>query len=152
VTKKKLLGHGIKVKVGTTFVAFVKTVKFADISREMVNVTDLESTAEEFLDADPPLIGQITFTAFWDPDDTDDIAIDNILLNDDISEREVDVEFQYRTTATGTPPAASTWAYKHKRYACRLVSASPAEVGSKGEMMRTITAQPIALPESGNVT
>lgn len=151
MTKKKLLGHGIKVKVGTGFVGFVKTVKFADMTREMVNVTDLESVTEDFLDADPPLIGQITFTAFWDPDAATDDALDNILLNDDIDERQVDIEFQYRTTSTGTPPAASTWVYRYKRYPCRIVSISPAEVGSKGEMMRTITAQPVGLPTSGAV-
>jgi hypothetical protein len=151
MTKKKLLGHGVKVKIATTVVGFVKTIKFAGMSREAINVTTLESTAEEFLDADPPMIKPLTFTCFWDPEDTGDTAIDTLFLNDEISERLVDLEFQYRTTSTGTPPAASTFTYKYIRYSGRIIDIEPAEVGSKGEMLRTITFQPVALPTKGSV-
>jgi hypothetical protein len=151
--KKKRLGHGIKVKVGTLFVGFVKSFKPADITREMVNVTDMESVAEDFLDSDPPMIGQITCSATWDPDDsTGDGAIETLLLNDAIDEREIDMEFQYRASSTGTPPAASVWTYKYVRYTGRLVSIAPAEVTSKGEMLYTITFQPTALPVRGTVS
>lgn len=152
MTKKKRLGHGIKVKVGTIFVGFAKSVKFADISREMINVTDLESVAEDFLDSDPPMIGQITCNASWDPDSSAvDGAIETLLLNDAIDERQVDMEFQYRSSSTGTAPTPSTWTYKYVRYTGRLVSISPAEVSSKTEMVYTITFQPTALPTRGTV-
>jgi hypothetical protein len=118
----------------------------------MVGVTDIEATAEDFLDADPPLIGAITFTAGYDPEDTDDDAIDALMLNDDIDEREIDVEFQYRASSTGTAPTPSTWTYKYIRYTGRLQSLSPADTSSKTEWLRTITFQPTALPEKGTVT
>jgi hypothetical protein len=151
MAKKKLLGHGIRVKFGSNFVGFVKTLKMAGMSRESVNVTTLEDEVEDFLDADPPLIKPITFTAFWDPDDSTDEDIDESFFNDDIDEREVIFEFQYRTTSTGTPPAASTWTYKYKRYTGRIIDIEPTEIGGKGEFMRTITLQPTKKPESGTV-
>jgi hypothetical protein len=150
--KKKRLGHGVKVKVGSTFVGSVRSFKPADITREMVACTDLEDTADDFLDADPPLVGPITFTAGYDPEDTDDTAIDTLMLNDAIDERETTVEFQYRASSTGTAPTPSTWSYKYLRYTGRLQSISPADTSSKTEWLRTITFQPTALPEKGTVT
>lgn len=151
--KKRRLGHRVKVKVGTVTVGFLKNVKIGGMSREPVSVTTLEDTVEEFLDADPPMMKPITFTMFWDPEDTaGDVAIENIFLNDEMDEREVDLEFQYPVSSSGTSPSASTFSYKYRRWPVRIIDFDQAEVSSKSEMLVTVTAQPVGLPSTGTVT
>lgn len=151
--KKKRLGHRTKVKIDSIVVGYMKNVKPGGMSRESVNTTTTEDVVEDFLDADPPMMKPITFTMFWDPEDTaGDIAIENIMLNDEMDEREVDLEFQYPVSSTGTSPSASTFTYRYKRWPVRIVDYDVSDVSSKTEMLVTVTAQPVGLPSAGNVT
>ncbi len=106
----------------------------------------MEDEVTKFFDSDPPTVGVITITGFWDPADTDETTIDNFFYNDSLTERETTVALRIRNTGTGTAPAASTWTYTTITYTGRIMKLSPAEITQKGEIMRTIEFQPTARP------
>jgi hypothetical protein len=144
--RRKLLGHGTQVSINGSAYGLLKTFKPAESTREAIDVTVMEDEITNFYDADPPTVGVITITGFWDPDDAAEIAIDNFFYNDDLTEREATVALRIRNVGTGTAPAASTWTYTTITYTGRITKLSPAEITQKGEVLRTIELQPTARP------
>ena len=144
--RRKLLGHGTQVSINGSAYGLLKTFKPAESMRESVDVTTMEDEVTKFFDSDPPTVGAITITGFWDPADTDETAIDNFFFNDSLTERETTVALRIRNTGTGTAPAASTWTYTTITYTGRILKLSPAEITQKGEILRPIEFQPTARP------
>jgi hypothetical protein len=146
MARARKLAHGSKVSIGGTAFAMVRKFKPPTISRGKTEITTFDDLVEYFRDTDPPNAGEIEFEAVWDPEDADESVIDNILLNDDPSERDTTVAFQVRKTGTGTPPATSTWTYTTLTYSVRLIESAPVEVDSKTLFARRIKAYLIGLP------
>lgn len=144
--RRKLLGHGTQVSINGSAYGLLKTFKPAESMRETVDITTMDDEVTKFYDADPPTIGVITITGFWDPADTDETTIDNLFFNDTLTERETTVALRIRNVGTGTPPAAATWTYTTITYTGRIIKLAPAEITQKGEILRTIEFQPTARP------
>lgn len=148
--KRKRLGHGAQVTVNGSAVAMLKSFKPSEWKRDAVDVTCMDDTAMDSLDSDPPDYGEIEFTALWDAEDTDDIAIDTYFVNDDVADRSSTVVLKLRNVGTGTAPTASTWTYTTYTYTGRITSVAPAEVSSKTELARTIKMKVNAKPTKGS--
>lgn len=146
MARLKKLGHGCTVSINGTAFGMVRKFKANKVTRTKVETTTFGDEVEQFLDADPPNVGEIEFEAVWDPDDADEATIDNIVLNDDISERSVTCAFRIRKTGTGTPPAASTWTYTTITYTGRIEEVDPVEVDSKTLFARRVKIFLTALP------
>ena len=144
--RRKLLGHGTQVSINGSSYGLLKTFKPAESMRESVDITTMDDEVTKFYDSDPPTLGVITITGFWDPADADEVAIDNFFYNDTLTEREATVALRIRNVGTGTAPAASTWTYSTITYTGRILKLSPAEITQKGEILRTIELQPTARP------
>jgi hypothetical protein len=138
MARTKKLGHGCTVSVAGTVFAKVRKFKPNKVSRSKTETTTFDDTVEQFLDSDPPNVGEIEFEAVWDVEDAEEALIDNLMMNDDISERETTVVFKIRKTGTGTPPAASTWTYTTITYTGRIEEIDPVEVDSKTLFARRI--------------
>jgi hypothetical protein len=130
MARTKKLGHGCTVSINGTAFAKVRKFKPNKVSRAKTETTTFDDSVEQFLDSDPPNVGEIEFEAVWDPEDTEEAAIDGLVLNDDISERETTIAFKIRKTGTGTYPAASTWTYTTITYTGRIEEVDPVEIDS----------------------
>jgi hypothetical protein len=146
MARSKKLGHGCTVSINGTAFGMVRKFKPNKVMRSKVETTTFDDAVEQFLDSDPPNVGEIEFEAVWDPDDADEATIDNIILNDDISERSATIAFRIRKLGTGTPPAASTWTYTTITYTCRIEEVDPVEVDSKTLFARRVKAFLTAVP------
>lgn len=144
--RTRKLAHGCQVSINATAFALVRKFKPPTISRGKTEITVFEDVVEYFRDTDPPNAGELEFEAVWDPEDAEEALIDNILLNDDPSERDCTIVFRIRKTGTGTPPAVSTWTYTLLTYSCRIIESAPVEVDSKTLFARRIKAYLIGLP------
>jgi hypothetical protein len=145
--RTKKLGHGCTVSINATAFAMVRKFKPHKISRTKTDTTTFDDEVEQFLDSDPPNVGEIEFEAVWDPEDAEEALIDNLIMDDDITGRVVTAVFRIRKVGTGTPPAASTWTYTTITYTGRIEEVDPVEVDSKTLFARRIkiflTAKPV---------
>ena len=146
MARSKKLGHGCTVSIGGTAFGMVRKFKMAKLSRGKTDTTTFDDSVEMALDNDPINAGEIEFEVVYDPEDAAEATIDNILVNDDVTERETSIVFKIRKTGTGTSPAASTWTYTTITYTCRIYEADPVEVDSKTLFARRIKAFNTALP------
>ncbi len=124
--KKKFLGHTTVIKINAATVGFVRSIRPGELSRSETDVTVLDSTIEEFLDADPPNVGTVVIGTLWDPSDAGDDAIDTIFYDADPDDREKDIVIEY--TKTG----------KKDSFKGRILKITPAQVSSKDAMARDI--------------
>lgn len=146
MAKKKKLGHQTKVLVNATAVGFVLEFERNEVTRELTEVTDLESVAVENLDSDPPDYGSISITCAHDPEDTGDIAIETFYLNDDIDEREATIALKVPASRSGTAPSASTVTYTTITYTGRITSLKDSTVKSRDLLTRVIKMKLNAKP------
>ena len=146
MAKKKKLGHGTLVTVNAVLFAFLTEWNPPERSRDIVDTTTMGDEAADALDGDPPDYGSIGFSGFYDPDSTEDQAIENFFDNDDIADREATIVVSFRKTGTGTPPTASTWTYNTITYVVRLNKIGQEKVGSKDKMMVKIEGKVIRKP------
>jgi hypothetical protein len=146
MAKKKKLGHGTLVLVNTVVFPFLSEWTPPERSRDIVDTTCMDDEAADALDGDPPDYGNIAFSGFYDPDSTEDAAIETFFDNDDINDREATIAVKFRKTGTGTPPTASTWTYNIITYVVRLTKIAQQKVGSKEKMMVQIEGKVIRKP------
>lgn len=144
--RTKKLGHGCTVSINATAFAMVRKFKPNNLTRSKTETTTFDDVVEQFLDSDPINAGEIEFEAVWDPADTDEALIDNLMLDDDITGRTVTCAFRIRLTGTGTPPAASTWTFTTITYTGRIEEIAPVEIDSKTMFARRIKIFLTALP------
>lgn len=142
----KKLGHGCAVSINGTAFAMVRKFKPNNITRSKTETTTFDDVVEQFLDSDPPNVGEIEFEAVWDPADTDEALIDNLMLDDDITTRVATVAFRIRLAGSGTPPAASTWTYTTITYTGRIEEIAPVEIDSKTLFARRVKVFLTAFP------
>ncbi len=146
MAKKKKLGHGTLVLVNTVVFPFLQEWTPPERSRDTVDTTCMDDEAADAYDSDPPDYGNISFSGFYDPDSTEDAAIESFFDNDDVSEREATIAVKFRKTGTGTAPTASTWTYNIITYVVRLTKIAQQKVGSKEKMMVQIEGKVIRKP------
>ena len=146
MAKKKKLGHGTLVLINTVLFPFLSEWTPPERSRELVDVTCMDDEAVDSLDGDPVDFGSIALSGFYDPDSTEDAAIETFFDNDDQVDREATVVVKFRKTGTGTAPTASTWTYNIITYVVRLTKIAQQKVGSKEKMMVNIEGKVIRKP------
>ena len=145
--KKKKLGAGTRVSINGVVFTFFEEFTPPERTRGLTDVTTMEDAAVDSLDHDPPDYGSLKLVGMYDPDDSNDAAIETFFDNDDISEREATIVVSFRRVGTGTPPAASTWTYNVITYTCRITKIAPSGVkrteGLKVEVEAKVVAKPV---------
>lgn len=131
--KKKRLGYGTTITIDGGAVGQVISITPGERSRDEVDVTDMDSTAMESLDSDPPNYGSLKVSAHWDPSDAGDKAIDDLFDETDPDDRLV--------SAVLTTPDGST-----RTHSVRIMKITPSAIAIKDRIVRDIEMKIQAKP------
>lgn len=112
MAKARKLPPGSKVTVAGTEFTYLEEITLPDRSVGVTDVTVMADTADVGYTQYPPNYGTIKVKGFYDPDSSEDLAIEALLDTDNPSDTTIVVSI--RKTKSGT------WSYNTRTYVGRM--------------------------------
>lgn len=126
---RKRLGHGTKLKLGTTYLGLVRSITPPGLGREAVDVTVMDDALVDYLDSDPPDYGELKVVLGWEPNDTNSELLDTLFKNAAVGSREGSFTIEYPFATPGVKDVFSG----------RILNLTPAQIQSKELITREVT-------------